>query len=47
MGISRRRLLESGAELGAVSLLAGAPAVAAAAAPETRFFVIGDWGRNG
>lgn len=48
MGISRRRFLESGAELGAVSLLAGTPAVAAAAAaPETRFFVIGDWGRNG
>jgi len=46
-GISRRRFLESGAELGAVSLLAGAPAVAAAATPETRFFVIGDWGRNG
>jgi tartrate-resistant acid phosphatase type 5 len=45
MGISRRRFLESGAELGAISVLAGAPALAAA--PEARFFVIGDWGRGG
>jgi acid phosphatase len=46
MTISRRRFLESSAELGAVSLLAGTQAMAATGG-ETRFFVIGDWGRNG
>ncbi|HQT85579.1 MAG: acid phosphatase [Acidiphilium sp. 37-64-53] len=46
MTISRRRFLESSAELGAVSVLAGAPAMAAAGG-EARFFVIGDWGRDG
>ncbi|MDD2877893.1 MAG: metallophosphoesterase [Acidiphilium sp.] len=45
MSISRRRFLESTAELGAVSLLATAPAMAAGAS--SKFFVIGDWGRDG
>ncbi|MGC9269514.1 metallophosphoesterase [Acidiphilium sp.] len=45
MSLSRRRFLESGAELGAVSLLATVPA--RAAEPGLRFFVIGDWGRDG
>ena len=45
MIISRRRFLESTAEIGAVSLLAATPAIAAA--QKLGFFVIGDWGRHG
>lgn len=45
MPISRRRLIASGAELTAASLLAGSPAFAAE--PGFRFFAIGDWGRHG
>ena len=42
--VSRRRLLQSGAALGAASLSGLA---AADPAPVTRFLVVGDWGRRG
>ncbi|MCF3948569.1 metallophosphoesterase [Acidiphilium iwatense] len=46
--ISRRCFLEGSAQIGAASLLAATPAVAAAAADQKLgFFVIGDWGRHG